>query len=145
MFGFYLAGTCLAFVLVFISPLIVRSRWLAFLIGIFTFIAALLITAASVIATVLFIIFRNEVTGQSEVNIGASVGVTMFALMWTAAACSIFAFVIQLCLMCCCASRRDVKKGKKRGSEKAYPEGMVTNDMVMSEKPRRGFFGRKKV
>jgi len=139
MFGFYLAGTCLAFVMIFISPLIVRSRWLAFLIGIFTFIAALLITGATVIATVLFIIFRNTIVQQTQVNIGASIGVTMFGLMWTATACSIFAFVIQLCLMCCCASRRDVKRGKKRGSKKAYPEGAF-----MDEKPKRGLFGRRK-
>lgn len=139
MFGFFLAGTCLAFVMIFISPLIVRSRWLAFVIGIFTFIAALLITAGAVIATVMFIIFKNALTSQTDVNIGATIGVTMFALMWTAAACAIFAFVIQLCLMCCCASRRDVKKGKKRGSKKAYPEGVVVN-----EKPKKGMFGRSK-
>jgi len=90
------------------------------IITIFTFLAALFITAASVIATVMFIIMRNVLQSYTEVNIGAEVGTTMYALMWVGSAFAIFAFVIQLCLTCCCASRRDVKKGKKRGSKKAY-------------------------
>lgn len=141
MFGFFLAGTCLAFVMIFLSPIIVRSRWWALVIGIFTFIAALLITAGTIIATVLFIIFKNVITAQTELNIGAKLGVPMFAMMWTATACSIFALVIQICLMCCCASRRDVRRGKKRGNEKAYA---ADDAALTNEKPKRGLFGRRK-
>lgn len=89
---------------------------------IFTLVNALFITAASIVATVMFIIMRNVFTGTTAVNIGAEVGITMFALMWVASACALVAFIIQLSLTCCCASRRDVRKGKKKGSKKAYVE-----------------------
>ncbi len=89
-------------------------------ITIFTFLAALFITAATVIATVMFIIMRNVLQAHTEVNIRAEVGTTMYALMWVGSAFAIFAFAVQLCLTCCCASRRDVKMGEKRGSKRAY-------------------------
>lgn len=120
MFAFFLTGACLSFILIFIKPLMVRSRWAAFIIGIFGFINAALIVIASVIATVLFIIMRNVIQKQNKVDIEASIGTTMFALMWVASAFALFAWIIDLCLMCCCASRRDVRKGKKRGSRRAY-------------------------
>lgn len=120
MFGFFLTGACLSFILIFVKPFMVSSRWAAFVIGIFGFINAALVVIASVIATVLFVIMRNVFEGATQVNIKASIGTTMFALMWVAAAFALFAWLIDLCLMCCCASRRDVRKGKKRGSKKAY-------------------------
>jgi len=40
--------------------------------------------------------------------------------MWIASGSSIIGWVIHLCLSCCCASRRDVVTGKKRGSKYAY-------------------------
>lgn len=55
MFGLFLSGACLSFVMIFIVPLSVYSRWASLPITIFTFLAALLTTVASVIATVLFV------------------------------------------------------------------------------------------
>lgn len=55
MFGLFLSGACLSFVMIFIVPLSVYSRWASFPITIFTFLAALLTTVGSVIATVLFV------------------------------------------------------------------------------------------
>lgn len=74
---------------------------------------------------------KDAVTQVEQLNIGASIGIEMFAFMWIAAGTAILAFLIQLCLLCCCASRRDVKKGKKRGSMKAW------RDEDTSEKPPR--------
>ncbi|KAF2266590.1 hypothetical protein CC78DRAFT_531397 [Lojkania enalia] len=120
MFGFFLTGACLSFVLIFALPFSIYSRWLTLPIAILTFVNALLITAASVIATVMFVIFRNVISSVNELNIGANVGVTMFAFMWVASAFAIFTWLVQMGLCCCCASRRDVKIGRKRGNEKAY-------------------------
>ena len=141
MFGLFLAGTCLSFVMIFLVPLSVFSRWATFPIAIFTFLAALCTTVGAVVATVLFIIMQNAITSVSQLNIGANVGVEMFVFMWIAAGTSLLALLIQLGQCCCCASRRDVKKGKKRGSKHAWD----TETAGVSEKPRqRGMFGRKK-
>jgi len=120
MFGLFLTGTVLSFVLLFLMPLSIYTRWLALPIAIIAFLNALIITAASIIATVMFIIFRNTISGVAELNIGAEIGITLFAFMWVASAFAIFAWLVQMGLCCCCASRRDVKKGGKRRSEKAY-------------------------
>lgn len=136
--------------MIFIVLLSVFSRWTAFLVMIFTAIDGICIIGASVIATVMFgtllldvlmvilhanyfvvimqNVFQNTIT---QVNIGATIGIKMFAFMWVASACALIAFLIQLCLCCCCVSRRDVKKGKKKGI-KAYDkasEKTVTADM----------------
>lgn len=115
MFGLFLAGACLSFVLMFLLPLSVKSRWVAFVLAIATFFNALFIAVASVIATVMFIIMRNVFQSNNDVNIGAEIGTTMFALMWVASAFAIFACLVQVGLCCCCRSRRDVRKGKKMG------------------------------
>ncbi|KAH8685577.1 SUR7/PalI family-domain-containing protein [Tricladium varicosporioides] len=120
MFGFFLTGVCMNFVNIFLAFLPLYSRWWSLPIAIWTFISALLTTAAAIIATAMFIIFRNVITSQGGLNIGASVGTQMFAFMWVGAASSIFGWLIHLCLSCCCASRRDVRTGRRKGSKKAY-------------------------
>ncbi|KAF2720801.1 hypothetical protein K431DRAFT_225773 [Polychaeton citri CBS 116435] len=120
MFGLFLTGACLTFVLIFLQPLTVFTRWGTLPIMIFTFLAALFTTVATIIATVMFIIMENAVTAATQLNIRAQIGIQMFAYMWIAAATAIIAWIIQLCLLCCCASRRDIKRGKKRGSKKAW-------------------------
>jgi len=120
MFGLFLTATVLSFVLIFIMPLSVFTRWLALPVAILAFLNALFVTVASVLATVMFVIFKNTISGVAELNIGAEIGITMFAFMWVASAMTIFAWLFQMGLCCCCASRRDVKTGRKRGNEKAY-------------------------
>ncbi|KAF2441867.1 integral membrane protein [Karstenula rhodostoma CBS 690.94] len=156
MFGFFLTSACLSFVLIFLMPISVFSRWWTLPVAILTFINALLCTAASVIATVMFIIFRNVISGVSELNISAEVGNYLLGFMWTASAFSIFAWLVQTGLCCCCASRRDVKTGRKKGSEKAYqmPRDAATDKVAirgangasqekLAEK-RKSRFGRRK-
>lgn len=154
MFGLFLTGACLSFVLIFIAPISIYTRWLALPVAIFSFLNALFVTAASIIATVMFIIFRNTIGGVAELNISADIGTYMFGFMWTASAFTIFAWLIQTSLCCCCASRRDVKSGRKRGNEKAYHmdgrDGVMTEESPnrVHEKPagkRRFGFGRKTV
>ena len=120
MSGFFLAGACLSFVLAFLKPLMVTSRWTAFAISLLSFLNAALIFIASTVATVMFVIMRNVFDNADQVNINAKLGNTMLAMIWIATAFAVFSWLIDLSLCCCCASRRDVKKGKKRGSKEAY-------------------------
>ena len=145
MFGLYLAGVCLSFIMMFLVPLSVFTRWATFPLMLFTFLAALCTTVATVVATALFIIATNAVTSVSQINIGASIGVEMFVFMWIGAATSILAWLIMLGQCCCCASRRDVKRGKKTGSKKAWTDRQ--SPAQMSEKPqreKRGMFGKQR-
>jgi hypothetical protein len=61
----------------------------------------------------------------------------MFAFMWVGTAFSIFGFIIHLSLSCCCASRRDVKTGRRRGNKKAYGD-------VGSDEKKRPIGGRRR-
>jgi hypothetical protein len=145
MFGLFLAGACVNFLMIFIVPLAVYSRWGNLPIAILTFLGALITTAGAIIATVMFIIFQMAVTSATELNIGASIGVEMFIFMWIAAGAAIVAWLVHMGMCCCCASRRDVRTGRKRGSKKAYQhtEG-VKEEKVKPEKTKRRLptFGR---
>lgn len=136
MFGLFLTAAPLNFILMFIVPLSVFSRWATLPIAILTFLGALITTVAAVIATVMFIIMQNAITSATQLNIKAEIGAEMFAFMWIAAVTAILAWLIQMGMCCCCASRRDVRRGKKRGSKKAWS----TETPGVSEKPagRRG-------
>ncbi|KAG8622824.1 hypothetical protein KVT40_009335 [Elsinoe batatas] len=155
MFSLFLSGLVLAFVMIFLAPLAVLSRWVALITSIFTFLAALFITVASVIATVMFFIMRNAFTSVAELNIESSLGTKMFVFMYIAVAASVLAALIQIGECCCCASRRDVRSGRKRGSKKAWTgrfagseKGVREHEMTAAdgsqEKPRKkGLFGRR--
>jgi hypothetical protein len=145
MFGLFLTGTVLSFVLIFLMPISVYTRWLALPVAILAFLNALFVTVASVVATVMFVIFKNTIGSVAELNISAEIGTSMFAFMWIASAFTIFTWLIQMGLCCCCASRRDVKTGRKRGNEKAYTmeaggvtTGADTVDTQPPEKTARG-------
>lgn len=89
----------------------------------------------------MFIIMANAVTAAEQLNIGASLGVEMFAFMWIAAGTAVLALIVQLGMCCCCASRRDVRTGRKRGSKHAWSEGF---NPAMREKERSpGRLGRE--
>lgn len=79
MFGLFLTGACLSFVMMFIVPLSVMSRWATLPIMLFTFFTALVTTVATVIATVLFIVMKDAITQATQLNIKANIGVEMFA------------------------------------------------------------------
>lgn len=145
MFALFLAGACVSAIMIPMQLVTVYTRWVGLLVTIFTFLAALFTTVAAVIATVMFIIMQNAVTSVEQLNIEGKIGTQMFVFMWIAAACSILAFLITLGQCCCCASRRDIKKGKKTGSKKAWGNdgapGAFSNEKA--EKKKKGWFGKK--
>lgn len=77
MFGFFLTGTILTFIMMFLFPLTVFGRWKALPITIFTFITALLNVVATVVATVIFIVMQGAITSATSLNITANLGVKM--------------------------------------------------------------------
>jgi hypothetical protein len=131
MFGFFLTGICMNVVSVFITPIVLYSRWWSFSVAVWTFIAALLAVAATVIGTAMAVIFKMAITSQPGLNIGASLGIVMFVFMWIASAFSIFGLAIHLCLSCCCASRRDVRTGRRTGHKAAYSSA-ISNEKNQS-------------
>ncbi|KAI7326910.1 hypothetical protein KC326_g145 [Hortaea werneckii] len=145
MFGLFLTGACLNFLMIFLVPLSVFTRWGTAPIVFFVFFGALCTTVATVIGTVLGVVMKNVITSQNTLDIEAYLGVQMFAFMWVAAATSIIAWLIMFGQCCCCASRRDVRRGKKRGSKKAWNDNESPG--ISEKRPmrqRRGLFGRKK-
>jgi len=128
MFGCFFAGTICTFLCIFLAPLVLYSRLLSIVIGIFAFLTMLVVVVASVISTAMWNIFSNIINNDAgELGLEPIIGREMLAFMWVASACAIIAGVIQLCLMCCCTSRRDVKRGKKN-AKKELESGNVTSD-----------------
>lgn len=141
MFGLFVTGAVLNFVCIFIAPLTISSKprsqhrkrrlFLRSLpITLISFMAALTTTVATVVATAMFIVFKNIITGQSDIDIKATVGKTMMAFMWTATGFALVGFVWQCCTccaICCCGGRS--RKSRQRQSEES-------NDSK-SEKPLR--------
>ena len=92
----------------------------------------------------MFIIFSKVInSAEGEVNIVPEIGVKMFAFMWVASACTIVGWLVQLGSCCCCASRRDVKLGKKIGRAKAWRQSGEIPPHEMREK-KKGLFGLNK-
>lgn len=112
MFGLFMAGACLSFVLIPVVILGMKSRWFSLGLSIITFLNMVCVLAATIIATVVFVLIRDLLKDYEEIiNLVPEIGSTMFAMMWIGAAFSIFAFLIQVFLSCFCASQRDVKRG----------------------------------
>ena len=146
MFGLFLTGTCMSFLSVFLTPLSVYTRWATLPIAIYAFLTALTITAATVIATAMFVIFRKVIHGAGDtVNIIPQIGTKMFAFVWMASACTILAWLVQMGLCCCCASRRDVTRMQKTGRNLVQRQNAVVPPMRMGqEKGGQGrLIGRK--
>ncbi|KAM0797467.1 SUR7/PalI family-domain-containing protein [Usnea florida] len=145
MFALFLTGACTCFISIFLTPLSIYTRWATLPIAIFAFLTALTTTAASIIATAMFIIFRNVIHGaESTVNIVPQIGIKMFAFMWVASGTAIVGWLIQLGLCCCCASRRDVRLGKKTGRAKAWRQSGEIPPHEMRQKDGGGIFRRRK-
>ncbi|KKK27310.1 hypothetical protein ARAM_006718 [Aspergillus rambellii] len=149
MFGLFIVSTVLTFVLIFLSPLAVSSRppqsispdpavnqthpphrrntflfLRALPFTIITFLTALFTVVAAVVATVMFIIFRNVFTsGSFNLNIGAKLGTQMLAFMWIAAAFNLLAFIVELgsCCAACCGGRKARKQLKYLANGSAVP------------------------
>lgn len=143
MFAVFLAGIVLAFVMVFLSPLAMWSRWVSLPMAILSSITFFLIFAGSVIASVISFVFKYAATAQSTLNINASVGTKMFVFMWIATGFAFIGFVLHAGMGCCCTSRRDLKTGKKpmrhSSMKRAMSERSVHTNMSQTSSARDVF------
>jgi len=114
MFGLFLTGLLLNFVMCITIPLSLRNGWAQCFMTIFSLLAALCTIIASLIATAIFVILQKAVTSFSELNIGAKLGIKMFVFMWIASACTLLAWFLQTSVCCCCRKRRRREHPKKR-------------------------------
>ncbi|KAL2817866.1 SUR7/PalI family-domain-containing protein [Aspergillus granulosus] len=166
MFGLFLTSTVLTFILIFLSPLAVSSRppqtispdpatnrlhpphrrrtfifFRALPFTVITFLTAFFTIVAVVIATVMFIIFRNVFTnGAYELNIHAELGTRMLAFMWIAAAFNLLAFIVELgsCCAACCRGRKARKQLKNHPEDSATARtatGAATPEMHEKRSP----------
>jgi len=113
MFGFFLTGCILAFLLILLSPLALSSRWWSLPLAIVAFLEMILVLAASVVGTAISLVFKYAAEAQSELNIHANIGVKMFVFMWLATGFSIYGFAVHSGMGCCCTSRRDLRIGRR--------------------------------
>lgn len=113
MFGFFLSGAALCAVLACVSPVVQRSRWWAVPVTAVAFLAAFMVLTASVMGSVISLVFNEAMTTQSDLNIRANVGSAMFVFMWLATAFTIWAFSVHAGLGCCCVSTRDITTGRR--------------------------------
>jgi len=95
MFGFFLTGAVLSFVLVFLSPLALRSRWWSMPLAIGACIVNVLVGSAAIVGTVISLAFKFAATAQSDLNIHADIGVPMFVFMWLAAGFALWSFLVR--------------------------------------------------
>ena len=138
MFGLFLVSAPLAFLCMLLAPLSVFSRWATVPVAILTFLCAFTTTAACAIGTAMSVVLREVIKRQiKEINISAEVGIKMLVFMWIAAGFSIIGCLIQLGMCCCCASRRDVRIGRKIGRRSAYGDG-ETPELISSWRREKG-------
>ncbi|KAK4936897.1 hypothetical protein LTR10_022354 [Elasticomyces elasticus] len=154
MFSCFLVGTILTFLSIFLAPLgfSQKPRWehkakriffRQFPITLLTFAALLFTAAASVIATVMFVIFQQKVSTASDLNIEAYLGKPMLAFMWTATGLNLIGFLMQIgtcCGVCCCTGR---KKAERR-SRGAYTPNMAEKQSTLSSRSPGSFGFRRR-
>ncbi|KIW72499.1 hypothetical protein PV04_00684 [Phialophora macrospora] len=135
MFSCFVVGVCLTFLCIFVAPMgfSKHPRWehrakRVFIrqlpITILSFGALLFTAVATVIATVMFIIFRNKFQGAADLNIHAHLGEPMFAFMWIATGFDLIGFIMQVgtcCGVCCCTGRRKAERRSQRQSQLDRP------------------------
>lgn len=162
MFGLFITAIVLTFILIFLSPFAVSSRppqslssdpalnqshpahrrrtfillrSLPFLV--LSFITALFTIVASVVATVMFSIFKGVFTRtEYELNIQAELGTRMLVFMWIASAFNLIAFLFQFisCCASCCGGRKARKQLKRSRSNGGSPSGSGSGNSAVQEK-----------
>lgn len=113
MFGFFITGLIMNFVLIFIAPVALLSHWWSLPVALAAFVSSVLVFCAAVVGTVISLAFKYAAESQADLNISADVGVPMFAFMWLAFGFAWLAFALHAGMGCCCTSVRDVKTGRR--------------------------------
>lgn len=115
MFALYIVGVVLAFITILIGFASLRTRSGSVMSTCVSFLAFLFIGAATLVAQILFLIYRNVVNNTiTELNVSASLGTTIFIFSWTATAAALAAFFGFMFGICCgTGERRRSKRAEK--------------------------------
>lgn len=154
MFGLFITATVLSFIAIFLVPLATSNRppqsisadqhineivhphrrptfilFRALPMAMFTFLIALFTIVASVVATVMFVIFENVfMNNTADLNIKAYLGKPMLAFMWIASALTFLGFIVQIASCCCaCCGGRKARKQLKAQKEQSESSGGTTD------------------
>ncbi|KAK5076211.1 hypothetical protein LTS08_006837 [Lithohypha guttulata] len=125
MFACFMVGTVLTFLCIFIAPLEFskKPRWShkarrIFLrslpIMLLRFGALLFTAVGAVIATVMFVIFKNTFESAADFNIQATLGVQILAFEWVAVGLNLVGFLMSVGT--CCGKRKAIKKQEQEHS-----------------------------
>ncbi|KAK3325658.1 SUR7/PalI family-domain-containing protein [Apodospora peruviana] len=115
MFGFFITGAVINFIMIFLSPLAIDSRWRSLPLSLAAFFfSTMLVVGASIVGSVISFAFKFAATAQSDLNIHAYVGTKMFVFMWLASGFSLWGFIVHAGMGCCCVSRRDLRSGRRQ-------------------------------
>lgn len=120
MYAFFMSGIVLNFVLLLITPLVLKSRWFSLCTSLIGAVAGIVLTVAAIIATVISVAAKIALTAQDQLNIQCDIGGKMFVFMWIAALLADFAFLLHAAMGCCCAPD---KKNRGLNSGAASPSG----------------------
>ncbi|KAI1126430.1 hypothetical protein F5Y10DRAFT_211779 [Nemania abortiva] len=107
MFGLFLSGTGLSGLLLVSSPIVLYSRWGSISVMIMSLVTALVVIAAASLSTAISYMFEMIVKTQADIGVQASVGKWMLGFEWAAAALTLLACIIHVCVGWRCRSRRD--------------------------------------
>ncbi|KAH7255615.1 SUR7/PalI family-domain-containing protein [Fusarium redolens] len=121
MYGCFMAGICIDFVLIPLSLLVIRTRWWSLVITVLAFCTAILISLAAIIATVISVAAKVALTAQDQLNIRANIGIKMFVFMWLAAIFTDVAFLLHAAMGCCCRPNRDEPQCLQGEMRAAHP------------------------
>lgn len=120
MFEFFTVACCFTLLALITSPWSLSSRRGTIVPAVFAFITALCCVVATIVATILFTVFRNALMDLGAgLNIKAEIGTAMFAFMWTGTAFSVVAWCLQAGQLCCCLGPKNTGTEGGEGNEKA--------------------------
>jgi hypothetical protein len=139
MFGFFMVSICMNFICMFLGPIILYSRWYSYHFVTLSFLSSLLCTAGSVIATVMYAVFKRVISSQKELNISATLGAPMFAFMWIATAFSAAGWIVHFHLAC--VSRKN-KRAEKSAQDTTVNQESGVNEKQGGIRKRGGFLKR---
>jgi len=111
MFGLYIVGTIFIFLAVLMGFLALVLLFGSVLALFVSFLGFLFFGAATILAQVIFTIYRDAINiSVSQLGVTANLGTTMFAFSWTATVCILVAF-FGFCLGSCCGTS---ESGRRR-------------------------------
>lgn len=137
MYGFFMAGTILNFILLIGTPLAVKTRWFSLGLSIIGGISAIVVTVAAIVATALSFAAKVALTAQHELNIQAEVGYKMFGFMWTGAVFTLLAFILHAALGCCCRPDRTARASAQEDAATASDSEKKSGKMSLGSRVRR--------